>query len=169
MSTASMSLRYLRAFALTALVFLLGNLGCGYILYPERRGNRGGVIDGGTLVMDLLWLLPGIVPGVIFLIVDFTSGAMYVNGRVAMNVTPTGNLALQLEDSTEAKTLRLRVVSASQKVIDDRTVQIGPDRKNQVVQLHVGTAAQRSADKVFVHILDAKAPRTTILQTVQIP
>ena len=52
--------------------------GCGYILYPERRGTSGGTIDGGTLVMDLLWLIPGVVPGVVCLIVDFSSGAMYV-------------------------------------------------------------------------------------------
>jgi hypothetical protein len=52
--------------------------GCGYVLHPERRGNHGGTIDGTTLVFDLLWLIPGIVPGVVFLIVDFSSGAMYV-------------------------------------------------------------------------------------------
>lgn len=56
----------------------LPSTGCGYILHPERRGNHGGVIDGGTLVMDLLWLIPGVVPGVVFLIVDFSSGTMYV-------------------------------------------------------------------------------------------
>jgi hypothetical protein len=52
--------------------------GCGYILHPERRGNQGGTIDGASLVMDLLWLLPGVVPGVVALVVDFSSGAIYV-------------------------------------------------------------------------------------------
>jgi hypothetical protein len=52
--------------------------GCGYLLHPERRGNHGGTIDGASLVMDLLWLLPGVVPGVVALIVDFSSGAVYV-------------------------------------------------------------------------------------------
>ena len=51
--------------------------GCGTILYPERRGNSGGRIDGGVAVMDCLWLLVGIVPGVVFLIVDFSNGAIY--------------------------------------------------------------------------------------------
>ena len=45
----------------TLLAFGASSVGCGYILYPERRGNSGGTVDGGTLVMDLLWLLPGIV------------------------------------------------------------------------------------------------------------
>ncbi len=68
-----------RALALTALLGVASaTSGCGYLLYPERRGHTQGV-DSGTLVMDLLWLLPGIVPGVVFLIVDFTTGAMYVH------------------------------------------------------------------------------------------
>ena len=53
------------------------SVGCGYVLHPERRGNNGGEVAGGTLVMDLLWLIPGVIPGVVFLIVDFTSGAAY--------------------------------------------------------------------------------------------
>lgn len=51
-------------------------VGCGYLLHPERRGNHQ-VVDAPTLVMDLLWLLPGVVPGVVALIVDFSSGAVY--------------------------------------------------------------------------------------------
>jgi hypothetical protein len=50
---------------------------CAYTFHPERRGNRGGEIATGPLVGDLLWLIPGILPGVIFLVVDFTSGAIY--------------------------------------------------------------------------------------------
>ena len=53
--------------------------GCGTILYPERRGTTGGRVDGGVAVMDCLWLLAGIVPGVVFLIVDFSNGAIYTN------------------------------------------------------------------------------------------
>jgi len=55
--------------------------GCGTILYPERRGTTGGQVDGGVLVMDCLWLLAGVVPGVVFLIVDFSNGAIYRSGR----------------------------------------------------------------------------------------
>lgn len=71
--------RFICALAATAALATatIPNTGCGYLLHPERRGNSGGVIDGGTLVMDLLWLIPGVVPGVVFLVVDFSSGAMY--------------------------------------------------------------------------------------------
>jgi len=50
---------------------------CGYILYPERKGRSGGNIDTGPFIVDLLWLLPGIIPGVICLIVDFSTGCIY--------------------------------------------------------------------------------------------
>jgi len=60
-----------------AAVMLLGASGCGYLLYPERRGRVSGRMDVPVLVVDLLWLIPGIVPGVICLIVDFTTGCIY--------------------------------------------------------------------------------------------
>ncbi len=52
---------------------------CGTILYPERRGG-GGRVDVGVAVMDGLWLLAFIVPGVVFYIVDFSDGAIYRDG-----------------------------------------------------------------------------------------
>ena len=137
------------AFA-TLLAFGASSVGCGYILYPERRGNTGGTIDGGTLVMDLLWLLPGIVPGVVFLIVDFTSGAMYVNGRVAMRANSNGNVAIKLKDSAKAKQLELRIVTASRRVLDTKVANIGPTIHDQSVELHVGTPHE----PVFLQIID---------------
>jgi hypothetical protein len=52
--------------------------GCGTILYPERRGTQGGHVDTGVAVMDGLWCLLFIVPGVVAFIVDFSDGAIYV-------------------------------------------------------------------------------------------
>jgi len=49
---------------------------CAYVLSPHQRGNRSGPIDAPALVGDLLLLIPGIVPGVIALTVDITSGAI---------------------------------------------------------------------------------------------
>lgn len=68
-----------RALAALALAATLATSGCAYTLHPERRGNHGGDISGTMLACDLLWLIPGIIPGVVFLVVDFTSGAMYRN------------------------------------------------------------------------------------------
>ena len=134
----------------TLLAFGASSVGCGYILYPERRGNSGGTIDGGTLVMDLLWLLPGIVPGVVFLIVDFSSGAMYVNGRVAMRANSNGNVAIKLKDSDKAKQLTLRIVTASRQVLDTKVANIGPAIHDQSIELHVGP----THEQVFLQIID---------------
>ncbi|HET9987589.1 MAG TPA: hypothetical protein VFQ65_03700 [Kofleriaceae bacterium] len=134
----------------TLLAFGASSVGCGYILYPERRGNSGGTMDGGTLVMDCLWLLAGVVPGVIFLIVDFTSGAMYVNGRMAMRANSNGNIAIKLKDSAKAKQLELRIVTASKLVLDTKVANIGPTIHDQSVELHVGA----THEKVFLQIID---------------
>lgn len=56
---------------------VLGANGCGYILYPDRKGRTGGNLDVPVFVIDLIWLIPGIIPGVICLIVDFTTGCIY--------------------------------------------------------------------------------------------
>jgi hypothetical protein len=143
-------MKYTRALALTTLIaFATSTMGCGYVLYPERRGNPGGTIDGGTLVMDLLWLLAGIVPGVVFLIVDFSSGAMYVGGRYAMRATPTGDVAVKLNDSKDARTLELRLVTAENRVLDRKLADVGPTIHGESVQLHGGVAVAKH-EKVFL-------------------
>jgi hypothetical protein len=82
-----MKTRMVRSIAAMLFVATLGGSGCGYFLHPERRGNTSNV-DAGTLVMDLLWLLPGVVPGVIALVIDFSSGAVYTGHRGAF-ISPT--------------------------------------------------------------------------------
>src|SRR5688572_30764346 len=64
---------------------LLATNACGWILYPERKGRSGGKIDVGVLIIDLLWLLPGIIPGAICLAVDFTTGCIYEGSASAAN------------------------------------------------------------------------------------
>jgi hypothetical protein len=91
----------IRCIALATLLVMAGS-SCGYFLHPERRGQQSGRIDSATMVMDLLWLLPGIVPGVIALVVDFSSGAIYVRGGTALNVQPGTRLAYQLPDGWTA-------------------------------------------------------------------
>jgi hypothetical protein len=59
----------------------IASSGCGYLLYPERRGRTGGRVDVLVMVVDLLWLIPGLIPGVICLVVDFTTGCIYEHGE----------------------------------------------------------------------------------------
>jgi hypothetical protein len=140
-----MKSRWIRSTALATLLAMAPS--CGYILYPERRGNHGGTIDGGTLVMDLLWLLPGVLPGVVFLIVDFTSGAIYVSGRVAMNTTDN-TVAVRLQP--DAPRVAVRLVTASSRVVDSAVAKGG-----DVVTFHAGDAR---GEKLFVQVIDPAKP-----------
>ena len=58
------------------LVFQLS--GCGTLFYPERRGQRGGRLDTGIVVLDGIGLLFAIIPGVIAFAVDFGNGCIYL-------------------------------------------------------------------------------------------
>ena len=71
-------LRYL--VLLIAAIFLLQTVGCGTIIYPERRGQQSGRVDVGIAVLDGLGLLLFIIPGVIAFAVDFSTGAIYLPG-----------------------------------------------------------------------------------------
>ncbi len=68
-------------FSLLFLGVFLFTTSCGYILYPERRDRYGGGrLDVAVVVMDLLWLIPGVVPGVVALVVDALTGAWFEDG-----------------------------------------------------------------------------------------
>ena len=54
--------------------------GCGTIMHPERKGQKGGRIDAGVAILDALGLLFFIIPGVIAFAVDFSNGTIYLPG-----------------------------------------------------------------------------------------
>ncbi|MBL8938824.1 MAG: hypothetical protein JNM69_29960 [Archangium sp.] len=79
-----------RRAVMTSGIALLASSSCGYLLYPGRRGRTGGRIDIPVLIIDLLWFIPGVLPGVICLIVDFTSGCIYGGGgRASTSSSPS--------------------------------------------------------------------------------
>jgi hypothetical protein len=132
--------------ATTMLTMATGPLGCGYFLYPERRGTQSGVIDSGTMVMDLLWLIPGIIPGVVALIVDFSSGGIYLRGRTALRLSPDGHVAVRLPQSSRPMRLEFRVVTASHRVVAHKTASIGPSiAAGQSIDLELGNSLRRNA------------------------
>jgi hypothetical protein len=55
--------------------------GCGYFLYPERRGQTTGEIDLPVLILDCVGLFFFVIPGVAALAVDFSSGAIYLPNK----------------------------------------------------------------------------------------
>lgn len=69
---------------------------CGYILYPERRGQKSTKhLDWPIVGLDAIGLIFFIIPGVISFAIDFTSGTIYLpKGRVAQ---------LDLKDSRQVQ------------------------------------------------------------------
>jgi hypothetical protein len=65
------------AVVVLALVF---QTGCGTIMYPNRRGQTGGRLDVGVVVLDAIGLLFFILPGIIAFAVDFSDGTIYLSG-----------------------------------------------------------------------------------------
>lgn len=72
---------YLRREFLTRCVVFatpLLQVGCGTILYPERRGQAAGCLDWKVVALDAVGLVFFFVPGVIAFAVDFNNGTIYL-------------------------------------------------------------------------------------------
>ena len=83
---------------------------CGVLLHPERDGHHQGRVDAVSLVFDCLWLLVGVIPGVVALAVDFATGGIYESGR-AINVVPGQGVTFRFrgeapQDAEVAVTIR---------------------------------------------------------------
>lgn len=57
---------------------IIGSVGCGTVLHPERRGQPSGPLDWGIVALDAVGLLLFFVPGVIAFAVDFSNGTIYL-------------------------------------------------------------------------------------------
>jgi hypothetical protein len=64
--------------AILIIIVCLNMTACGYFLYPERVGSKGGKLDTAIVVLDAAALLFGILPGVVAFAVDITTGAIYL-------------------------------------------------------------------------------------------
>ncbi len=65
-------------YVLVLAVLIAQLAGCGTIMYPERKGQKGGRIDVGIAALDGIALLVFIVPGIIAYVVDFSNGTIYL-------------------------------------------------------------------------------------------
>ena len=68
--------RFLTVVALAAI--LLPASGCGTLMYPARIDAKPSTrLDTRVVILDCLWLVAGIIPGVVALATDFLTGAAY--------------------------------------------------------------------------------------------
>jgi hypothetical protein len=82
-------------YVLVCAVLIFQLAGCGTLMYPERRGQRGGRIDAGVAVLDGIGLLFFLIPGVIAYAVDFSNGTIYLPG--------TNRGSLELKDIKQVR------------------------------------------------------------------
>lgn len=70
-------------------LFMVFNLvSCGTILYPERKGQTGGQLDAGVVILDAVGLFFFFIPGVIAFAVDFSNGTIYAPGGHSSTLSP---------------------------------------------------------------------------------
>lgn len=136
--------------SLTALALLAS---CARILHPERVGNKSGSLDTIPLVVDILLFLPGIIPGVIALVIDFTTGAIYVGGgqpTTLSRVGRQGEIAIKARHLPQGAVVHLRLVDEDGRVLDeDRVDSRGPKpRRRLAVDLAAAAAAHPAAGPV---------------------
>ena len=76
-------------YVLVFAVLIVQLAGCGTIMYPERKGQKGGRIDVGIAILDGIGLLAYLIPGIIAYALDFNNGTIY------LPATAQGSLVLQ--------------------------------------------------------------------------
>ncbi|MCW7753202.1 hypothetical protein OOT00_04285 [Desulfobotulus sp. H1] len=83
-------------------------VGCGTLLYPERRHQAlqvdpaGRQIDPAVAVMDAACLIFFIIPGLVAFAVDFATGAIYLpSGHSAMHDEPADTVIVAPVDARE--------------------------------------------------------------------
>lgn len=93
---------------------------CATILHPERKGNRSGQLDTVPLVVDILLFIPGLIPGVIAIAVDFSTGAIYTGGGSAEipEVGRRGKIAIRPRELPEGARIALELVDEDGQVVD---------------------------------------------------
>lgn len=82
-------------YILVCAVLIIQLAGCGTLIYPERKGQRGGRIDLGIVVLDGISLLFFVIPSIIAFAVDFYNGTIYLPGT-AENSTVINDIKKKL-------------------------------------------------------------------------
>lgn len=116
--------------------------GCAWILYPERRYQQNpGPIEVVPLVVDCLLFIPGLVPGIIALAVDFGTRAIYVPRGQVRRVEPH---EIATMDDAVPERLDLRLVDADDREIGHAATSVDPLADRQTLSLHLpSTGASR--------------------------
>lgn len=117
---------------------------CATILYPERKGNAGGSIDVGPLILDILWFIPGLVPGIIAIAVDFSTGAIYTGGgkrKSSLDVGSEGQITIRPPAVEDEAHVELRLIDERGRVLVRDAATWSPESEPEAVSVSLAEAA----------------------------
>jgi hypothetical protein len=135
--------RFVRPLAAISSLAMLTS--CARIMHPERVGNKSGSLDTIPLVVDILLFIPGLIPGVIALVIDFTTGAIYVGGgqpTTLSHVGREGTIAIKARELPRNSVVHLRLLDADGRILDEDTVDSRGAKPRQRLAVDLATAAQ---------------------------
>ena len=124
---------------------------CAAIIHPERKGNNAAPVDTVPLVVDILLFLPGVIPGVIAMVVDFGTGAIF------LNKDGSSKPFLAKRGRAEQRKLMVEVVDADGTVLQRRALQVDPPRRDEPVALSLPDLASAEFEGRDVHLRIATA------------
>lgn len=126
-----------RTLSVVLVASLLSQVGCGTLLYPERRGQINGQIDPAVAAFDAIGILFFVLPGVVALAVDFTTGAIYLpRGRYAI-APEVLRSTVDAQGQVDRQKLRdlLRNELGQEVPVDDSRTTVQPANRADVARL----------------------------------
>ena len=132
---------------------LLGLCSCAWTLHPERRGTTPhGHVDTVPLIIDILWFLPGLVPGVVCLAVDFASGAIYTSGSAKISIDRRGAVVVHRPPLEAPALAHAAIVDARGRVLSEQQRQWSNTHRRRADQLRFELAELEDAGPLFLEL-----------------
>lgn len=123
--------------AIALLTAVLNLTACGYLLYPERKGQSGGRLDTAVFLLDAAGLLFGIIPGVIAFAVDISTGTIYV---------PQGDKSIIDKHLKQAGMSPARVSDLDRELLADKlSMELGRPITAEMIRLYEASPDTRMA------------------------
>jgi len=123
-----------------ASVAIIFGTSCAAIIHPEQKGNNSTPLDTVPLVVDILLFIPGLIPGVIAMVIDFGTGAIYLqkNGpnKPFLGKAKDRREGRKLVRQSRKGKLAVRVVDDSGIVLDEEKLTVeAPEKRGEPVAL----------------------------------
>ncbi|VFQ45533.1 polyribonucleotide nucleotidyltransferase [Desulfoluna butyratoxydans] len=123
--------------AIALLTAVLNLTACGYLLYPERKGQSGGRLDTAVFLLDAAGLLFGIIPGVIAFAVDISTGTIYV---------PQGDKSIIDKHLKQAGMSPVKVPDLDRELLADKlSMELGRPITAEMIRLYEASPDTRMA------------------------